>query len=318
MSSFKNLRIVDNFYQTSLFFPMPTLLIGTLAPDGATTLGAYSLCFPYYVAGKDYYAMLLECRNSSNTAQNILRTGTCSLNFLPDGKKLFVETVRLGFPGETSEEKMAKSFLVMEEGIACKDDPEGVTRPQVLCDAFQVMECSWDSGLENAFEDKARIGQIEGVEPPYRSFNGVTSQFGAHFILKIDRILMKERQYNAIVNGVSAGSFPKIPVDYGYRDSRAFWYTRFPHPKSAPIPCKPGMDLATVQYAADRTDPEFVFTPEASQMLVKIPRIFLKAALNGIVEQARSMNLQRVDGKVIVDAKLVELINDKRKEEKAK
>ena len=30
MSSFKDLRIVDNFYQTSAFFPMPTLLISTL------------------------------------------------------------------------------------------------------------------------------------------------------------------------------------------------------------------------------------------------------------------------------------------------
>ena len=63
MSSFKDLRIVDNFYQTSAFFPMPTILISTLDDDGNTTLGAYSLCFPYYIAGKDYYAMILECRN---------------------------------------------------------------------------------------------------------------------------------------------------------------------------------------------------------------------------------------------------------------
>ncbi|MBN2300737.1 MAG: hypothetical protein JXC31_06100, partial [Acholeplasmataceae bacterium] len=65
MSSFKDLRIVDNFYQTSSFFPMPTILIGTIDDEGNTSLGAYSLCFPYYVAGKSYYAMLLECRNSS-------------------------------------------------------------------------------------------------------------------------------------------------------------------------------------------------------------------------------------------------------------
>ena len=52
---------------------MPVILVGTVAEGGATNLGAYSLCFPYYVAGKDRYAMLLECRNSSNTAQNILR-----------------------------------------------------------------------------------------------------------------------------------------------------------------------------------------------------------------------------------------------------
>ena len=65
MSSFENLRVVDNFYQTSLFFPMPTVVISTLCEDGSTTLGPYSLVQPYYVAGKDYYAMLLSCRNSS-------------------------------------------------------------------------------------------------------------------------------------------------------------------------------------------------------------------------------------------------------------
>ena len=40
MSSFKDLRIVDNFYQTSAFFPMPTVLVGTLADDGSTSLGS--------------------------------------------------------------------------------------------------------------------------------------------------------------------------------------------------------------------------------------------------------------------------------------
>ena len=34
MSSFENLRVVDNFYQTSLFFPMPTVVISTLCEDG--------------------------------------------------------------------------------------------------------------------------------------------------------------------------------------------------------------------------------------------------------------------------------------------
>ena len=57
MSSFENLRIVDNFYQTSLFFPMPTVVISTLCEDGSTTLGPYSLVQPYYVAGKDFYAI---------------------------------------------------------------------------------------------------------------------------------------------------------------------------------------------------------------------------------------------------------------------
>lgn len=58
MSSFKDLRIVDNFYQTSAFLPMPTVLISTVDDEGNTTCGVYSLVFPYYIEGKDYYAMV--------------------------------------------------------------------------------------------------------------------------------------------------------------------------------------------------------------------------------------------------------------------
>ena len=106
MSSFENLRIVDNFYQTSLYFPMPTVIISTLCEDGTTNLGPYSLVQPYYVAGKDYYAMLLCCRNSSNTAQNILRNGKCTLNFIDDKPSTFREAVKLSWPGDKPSEKM--------------------------------------------------------------------------------------------------------------------------------------------------------------------------------------------------------------------
>lgn len=81
MLDFKNLDPKDNFYQTSLFFPMPVVMIGTIADNGETNLGPYSLLAPYYIAGKDYYAMLLECRNSSNTAQNILKRKNVLLTF---------------------------------------------------------------------------------------------------------------------------------------------------------------------------------------------------------------------------------------------
>ena len=37
MKDFKDLRIVDNFYQTSSFFPMPLTLIGTLDENGNQT-----------------------------------------------------------------------------------------------------------------------------------------------------------------------------------------------------------------------------------------------------------------------------------------
>ena len=158
MSSFKDLRIVDNFYQTSAFYPMPTVLISTLTSEGKTSIGSYSLVFPYYVAGKDYYAMLLECRNSSNTAQNLLARGKCALNFIEDSAKDLKETVRLGFPGETSAEKMVDCKFELEAG-QCEGE-----RPLVVKNAFQVFECTWQSDLENAYEDSVRIGQLEGID----------------------------------------------------------------------------------------------------------------------------------------------------------
>ncbi|MDP3448815.1 MAG: hypothetical protein Q8S22_12255 [Eubacteriales bacterium] len=305
-SSFRDLRIVDNFYQTSAFFPMPTILISTLSESGQTSLGSYSLCFPYYVAGKEYYAMLLESRNSSNTAQNILRSGTCALNFIEDSRANFKEAVRLGFPGETCQEKMSACRFTLEEGQAGGE----VQRPLVVKEAYQVFECTWQSDLENAQDESARIGQLEGVEPPYRSFNGITSRYGAHFILKIDKILMKERFYNAIIGGVSAKTFPRVPVDYGYRDNTHFWYTRFRRPLSERIPAGKSAELSSVIYAAERMDPNIKFTDEACQLLVRVPRVFLRAALQGCVDWARA------NGVTVIDESHMAIIRDKRSKEK--
>jgi len=301
MSSFKDLRIVDNFYQTSAFFPMPTILVGTVSENGMTNLGAYSLCFPYYIAGKDYYAMILECRNSSNTAQNILRGSKISLNFITDDKKYFREAVRLGFPGDTTAEKMKNCIFTLEKGEA---DGE---RPKIIKEAYQVFECTWDSSLEDAFNDKA--GNLDGYEPPYRNFNGITSKFGAHFILKIDKILMKDKYYNAIVNGVNAKNFPPVPVDYGYRDSTNFWCSPFKKPFPEKIQAKEG-DINSVKYAAKRIDPEVVFTDEACAQLTKIPRVFLKAALTQMVSIAKE------EGINVIDEAALQIIDDKRRKEK--
>ncbi len=301
MKNFNDCRIVDNFYQTSSYFPMPTILASTVSESGQTNLGSYSLCFPYYIAGKDYYAMLLECRNSSNTAQNILRTGKVTLNFIPDDKKYFKEAVRLGFPGDTTEEKMKNCLFTLV------DSELGEGRPKIVEEAFQVMECTWDSSLENAFEDKP--GCLEGYEPPYRNFNGITSKFGAHFILKVDKIWLKDKYYNAIINGVKAKDFPPVPVDYGYRDSTNFWCSRHVKPFAEKIQAKDG-DVNSVMYAADRVDSEIKFTKEACAKLVKIPRVFLKAALTQMV------NIAREEGITLIDEKALEIINDKRRSEK--
>ena len=231
LEGFKNMRIVDNFYQTSSFFPMPTIEISTVDEKGFTNIGSYSLCFPYYIAGKDYYAMILECRNSSNTCKNLLTTGKCALNFISHDKRYFKEAVRLGFPGETPEEKMKDCLFTLVDGKRARENPKEVY-PKIIKEAYQVFECTWVKELDNAQDDKIQ----EEYNGPYHDFNGITSQYGAHFILKIDNILMKNKYYDTIINGVSSFGFPNVPVDYGYRDSKNFWYSKFKRPISVPIP----------------------------------------------------------------------------------
>ena len=301
MSSFENLRIVDNFYQTSLFFPMPTVVISTLCEDGSTTLGPYSLVQPYYVAGKDFYAMLLSCRNSSNTAQNILRTGRCAINFVDDKPKTFAECVKLSWPGDKPEDKMPNCQFRLEPGQAEGD------RPMVLTDAIQVIECTWVRELDGAQNDLP--GELNGYEPPYHDFNGITSKFGAHFILKIDRILMKKQYADAIINGVKARDFPSLPVDYGYRDSKNFWFHRKTRMRAELLPMRK-QSLESVRYAADRADDKVKFTDDALEMILNVPRVFLPLVLKGCVEWARENDC------TLITAREMQIINDKRAKEK--
>lgn len=308
MSSFENLRIVDNFYQTSLFFPMPTVVISTLCEDGSTSLGPYSLVQPYYVAGKDYYAMLLECRNSSNTAQNILRTGKCALNFITDDPKYFKECVKLSWPGDKPEEKMPKCKFKLEQSMIEEENPED-KRPQVLSEAFQVIECTWMRSLDGA--DRDEPGQLNGYEGPYHDFNGITSQFGAHFILRVDKILMKKKYADAIINGVRAKDFPPVPVDYGYRDSKNFWYHKKSRMRAELLQMRKA-SLESVRYAADRADDKVKFTDEALMTILGVPRVFLSTVLKGCVAWAKENNVE------LITAEHMQIINDKRSKEKNK
>ena len=301
MSSFKNLRIVDNFYQTSAFFPMPTILVSSLCDDGMTSIGSYSLCSPYYVAGKGYYAMLLCLRNNSNTAVNILNNTTCALNFITDNSKYFKEAVRLGYPGDDPKEKMKNLLFELEEG-QCKG-----RRPRVIKEAYQVFECTWVRELDGAQDDKVQ----EKYSPPYHDFNGITSETGAHFILRVDKILMKEKYADTIINGTKPGGFPKIPIDYGYRDNSHFWYAKSKRPKKEPIPSKAGISIEAVVYASERIDPDIKFTKEACERLVKVPRVFLNTALNGCVKWAKDNDVS------LITDEHMDIINDKRSREKA-
>ncbi len=302
MSSFENLRIVDNFYQTSLFFPMPTVIISTLCENGMTTLGPYSLVQPYYVAGKDYYAMLLCCRNSSNTAQNILRNGKCAINFITDETKTFKEAVKLSWPGDKPEDKMPKCNFKLEKSLIEEENHSDI-RPKVLSDAVEVIECTWMRELDGADRDKP--GELDGYEGPYRDFNGITSEFGAHFILRVDKILMKKKYKEAIINGVKARDFPNLPIDYGYRDSKNFWYHRKSRMRSELLQVRKG-SIESVRYAANRADDKVKFTDEALMTILGVPRVFLALVLKGCVDWAKENNVD------LITEEHMKIINDKR------
>ncbi len=305
--SFKDIRIVDNFYQSSSFFPMPLCLIGTLDENGTlTSFGSYSLCFPYYIAGKGFYAMILECRNNSNTCKGLLRHGKCSINFLPFSKKNFEEHVRLGFPGDTPEEKMKDFKFTVDDGMSKQENPTN-NYPKIIKEAYQVFECTWVKELDNAQDDKV----LEEYNEPYHNFNGVTSKYGAHFILKIDHILLKDKYYNAIVDGVSKKNFCPLPTNWGYRDSKYFWCSDYKKPIPVGIPDKE-VDLTSVKYAANRLNSDVKFTDDALKMLVKVPRPFLKLVLQGCVDWANNNNCK------LITEKEMKIINDKRSKEKGK
>ena len=179
----------------------------------------------------------------------------------------------------------------------------------VLTDAIEAVECTWVRELEGA--DKFLPGQLTGYEPPYNDFNGITSKFGAHFILKIDKILMKKKYADAIINGVRAKDFPALPVDYGYRDSKNFWFHRKTRMRAELLQVREA-SLESVRYAADRVDDKIKFTDDALKTILGVPRPFLPLVLKGCVAWAKE------NGVELIDESHMKIINDKRAKEKAK
>jgi flavin reductase (DIM6/NTAB) family NADH-FMN oxidoreductase RutF len=284
-NEFCSVPILDNFYQTSSYFPMPVVLISTLSPSGKTNLGPYSLCFPYIIAEK--HSMLLISRSNSNTAENIRRTKVCAINFIPYNKKLLKDCVLLGYPGETTEEKMKNNkFTLVPSQRTPEEKQNNFIYPEIVDEAIQVFECTLDESF-----------------PTYN--NEVTLE--SHFVLNIDKILLKNEWKESLYEGKE---FPDLPIDFGYRNNINFWFSKHSAPYAEPIPKEKGNSVNTVIYAAQRIDSEVEWTDEACEKLVKVPRIFLKKALKGCVEIAKK------EGIKLITPEFMDKIRDKRAAEK--
>lgn len=167
------------------------------------------------------------------------------------------------------------------------------------------------SDLENATEDIGRKLEDGCYPAPYKDFNGITSQYGAHFILRIDKVLMKPKFYDNIIDGVKAKLWPDVLVCHGYRDSKNFWFARTRKPVPQMLPIREAT-LSSVRYAADRTDPTVHFTDEALNTILNVPRVFLPTVLKGCVAWAKE------NGVTEITEKEMAIINDKRSKEKSK
>ncbi|MHA2041748.1 MAG: hypothetical protein ACW975_07790 [Candidatus Thorarchaeota archaeon] len=286
VADFESIRILDNYYQTSSFFPMPVVLISTVSESGQTNLGPYSLCFPFVIADQGKFSMMLASRSDSNTALNIKRTGLCAINFIPDEKKLLEGCMTLGYPGETTEEKMMNSIFTLAPSMRENGHPS-VRYPEIVEEAVQVFECTWD-----------------------RNYDHKLCEEGDNFVLRVDNILLKKKYKDAIVRGMDAKSFPGLPIDYGFRDNMFFWFMKSSKPYSMKMAEGKGTTWNTVWYAAKRYDPSVEWTEDACAKLVRVPRIFLKRAIAGCVEAAKEEGIQ------LITPEFLDKIQDKRRNEK--
>jgi hypothetical protein len=266
---FQKVSVLDNFYQTSLFYPMPVVLVTTVSQTGITNIGSYSLCFPFGIASR--HAMMLISRCDSNTAINIQRSGFAALNFIPFKKDHLKNAVLLGYPGETAEAKQKDSIFTLMPSMR-ENKQEGILYPEVIKEAFEIIEC-------------ARID-----DPEIFKYKGNEGE--SHFLLNIENISMETKWLTALNSG--NGRFPSMPIDYGYRDSKYFWFAKHGKPHKEPIPANKGIDVNSIIYQVQRLPYSLEWEPEAYAKLVKVPRVFLKRVLESISQRAISEGVKKI------------------------
>lgn len=262
----------NNFYQTCAFIPMSFALVTTVHENGETGIGPHALVMPFGISPP--YSMLLISRGNSATSSNIRRTGKCALNYIEFNRDQLTAVSRLGYPGQSLEEKQkAMPFTLLPSPSADRqNDPDA---PRILGDAFQIIECSWDRSFD--------------LDPPRTGPDGTNER---RFVLQIDHLLMRRNFHDALENG---GTFPIMPIFYGFRSDGGFWFAEHGEPFNISPPKVEGNEIRQVSYLANRIDNNVRFTPEACTAFTKVPRPFLKSALQETVNAALAAGVSVVD-----------------------
>ena len=272
----------DNWYQANSYYPLPFALVTTVSEDGQPNIGPHSFTMPYGVISD--YALVLITRHNSNTALNLQRTKKCALNFIEFDKKHLKTVVALGYPGRTTAEKMAdQCFTLIDSPTEGRASGDGV-HPPIIQQAIQVYECTLDESVDFHYNRHATA---------------------RHFIVKLDNILLKET-WHRMINSENP-HMPNLPISYGFRDGRDFWFTEHSKPFSIPVPTDLGPKVHAISYTANRLDDEVRFTKEACEKLTGVPKVFLKTVLNAIIKRAKE------EGVTLVDADFMDKVNEERK-----
>jgi hypothetical protein len=130
-----------------------------------------------------------------------------------------------------------------------------------------------------------------------------------HFVLRVDKIVMHRKWKNCLFKGKG---FPRLPIDFGFRNNAYFWFTRGARPYKMPIPKEKGVTVNAVQFAVQRYDPDIQWQEEACAKLVKAPRVFLTRAIAACVEAARE------EGVTEITPEFVEQVRDRRRGERGR
>ena len=265
----------DNWYQRSSYLGSTFALITTVDEAGQTNIGPYQLSFPFEVnTGRSW---MVISRNTSNTATNVHRTLKCALNFIEYDADQTETILKLGYPGQTTAEKMAYNcFELIDSPTPGRESSD--IYPKILATAFQVYECTLDI-------DRINENPILRDSP------------SAHLLLNIDNILIKERWMKNIDG--SGDEMPRIALTYGFRGGSTFWFGEAQPAYKLPIPDM-GANHELVHYEANRLDDEVRFTMDACKQLTGIPNAFVQNVLKGIIKQAKARGITNVDEEFVI------------------
>jgi hypothetical protein len=171
-----------------IFFPKPVILVSTFSAEGEPNLAPYSQLFPRFADG--VMTFQLVCRATSNTAQNIARSGHATLSFIPDDALVLANARLLAIPGTTAEKMTRNHFHLVQVTDAPPHVAEGV----------QVIEATWTREVVHSPSDSERC-----------------------FVLTPNRLLMASHWQKLLESGQGV---PAMPIDVGLKRPGTQWRSR--------------------------------------------------------------------------------------------